>query len=197
MKSVRALGRELTLFRSLEDGKPYVIGSYCPHLGANLSIGGKVVGGNCVQCPLHGWKISGETGCVAETGEAEEGCAGAPPSGTPPVDCYLVREVNEMVLVYLHGDRDAPRRGRGLTSRQAGPEAAEWEVPAKEPILGKTHHLVGIVEYLVPCHLTEIAESRVDVNARWRRRKEWRVGKGEDFRESEGPISEVSTNLGV
>ena len=35
--------------------------AYCPHLGANLGVGGHVRG-NCIECPFHGWQFDGETG---------------------------------------------------------------------------------------------------------------------------------------
>lgn len=41
-------GEQLTLLRS-ESGEVYLVDSYCPHLGANLSIGGRVVNENCIQ----------------------------------------------------------------------------------------------------------------------------------------------------
>lgn len=36
--------------------------AYCPHLGANMAVGGKVVNTDCLECPFHGWQFSGETG---------------------------------------------------------------------------------------------------------------------------------------
>lgn len=41
-----------------------IVDAYCPHLGANLGVGGRVHG-NCIECPFHGWQFDGETGqCV-------------------------------------------------------------------------------------------------------------------------------------
>ena len=41
-----------------------IVDAYCPHLGANLGVGGRVQG-NCIECPFHGWQFDGETGqCV-------------------------------------------------------------------------------------------------------------------------------------
>lgn len=60
---IEALGHNFAVFRG-EDGKSYVMDAYCPHLGANLAIGGHVEK-NCITCPFHGWKYEGETGlCV-------------------------------------------------------------------------------------------------------------------------------------
>ena len=55
--------KNLAVFRG-EDGVAYVVDAYCPHLGANMSVLGKVIR-NCLQCPFHGWTFRGEDGvCV-------------------------------------------------------------------------------------------------------------------------------------
>ena len=52
------------MFRG-NDGVAYVVDAYCPHLGANMSVLGKVINDNCIQCPFHGWTFRGEDGlCV-------------------------------------------------------------------------------------------------------------------------------------
>ncbi len=45
-----------------EDGVARVMSAYCPHMGADLSIG-KVVGNN-IQCKFHKWEMNGEGWCV-------------------------------------------------------------------------------------------------------------------------------------
>ena len=62
VKQISVLGGEFALFRG-EDGKARMISAFCPHLGANLAIGGKVTK-NCLSCPFHGWKFDGDTGKV-------------------------------------------------------------------------------------------------------------------------------------
>lgn len=59
-RSVNAIGQHFALFRD-ERARVHVLDAYCPHLGANLGVGAKVVG-NCVECPFHGWQFDGETG---------------------------------------------------------------------------------------------------------------------------------------
>src|ERR1700737_3567486 len=49
--------RDLVLFRG-EDGAPYLVDAYCPHLGAHLGVGGRVEEG-CIRCPVHGWRVCG------------------------------------------------------------------------------------------------------------------------------------------
>lgn len=55
-------GRALVMFRD-EAGKPAVLDAYCPHLGAHLGIGGKVVEGR-IQCPFHAWEFDGTGKCA-------------------------------------------------------------------------------------------------------------------------------------
>lgn len=63
VKYISVLGEQLAVFRGT-NGVAYIVNAYCPHLGANLGIGGQVVG-NCIQCPFHGWVYRGEDGkCV-------------------------------------------------------------------------------------------------------------------------------------
>ena len=57
------VGLNLAVFRDTS-GKAHVLDAYCPHLGANLAVGGRVFG-SCLECPFHGWKFRGEDGkCV-------------------------------------------------------------------------------------------------------------------------------------
>ncbi len=65
-RSVKALhyfGRDLVLFRT-DDGKANLLDAHCPHIGAHLGHGGKVIG-NTIQCPFHGWRIAGDGSCAA------------------------------------------------------------------------------------------------------------------------------------
>jgi phenylpropionate dioxygenase-like ring-hydroxylating dioxygenase large terminal subunit len=44
----QAVGKVFAVFRG-EDGKVAILDAYCVHLGANMAVGGKVVG-NCLVC---------------------------------------------------------------------------------------------------------------------------------------------------
>lgn len=59
-KYVSALGQYLVVFRG-RSGQVHILDAYCPHLGANLGVGGIVIG-DCIQCPFHGWTFRGEDG---------------------------------------------------------------------------------------------------------------------------------------
>ncbi|MBK7975363.1 MAG: Rieske 2Fe-2S domain-containing protein [Deltaproteobacteria bacterium] len=96
----RLAGRELVMFRT-EQGRLTVSGAHCPHLGAHLGHGGRVLG-ETLRCPFHGFRYATDGVCVA-TEYADP---------TPPRACLEVwpsREVAEQVLVFV-GTRDgAPR----------------------------------------------------------------------------------------
>lgn len=60
---MQAFGETMAVFRG-EDGVVHVTDAYCPHIGANMAVGG-VVKGSCLECPFHGWLFRGTDGaCV-------------------------------------------------------------------------------------------------------------------------------------
>jgi phenylpropionate dioxygenase-like ring-hydroxylating dioxygenase large terminal subunit len=46
-------GRRLICYRGAS-ATPYVLDAYCPHLGADIAVGGTVADDSIV-CPFHGW----------------------------------------------------------------------------------------------------------------------------------------------
>ena len=60
VKSVHYFGEDLVVFRN-RSGEPRVVDAYCPHLGAHLGEGGRVIG-DSIRCPFHGWQYDGSTG---------------------------------------------------------------------------------------------------------------------------------------
>ena len=54
LRNVEIFDQEWVLFRS-ESGKVGMTDPYCPHLGAHIGHGGKVVGEN-IRCPFHHWE---------------------------------------------------------------------------------------------------------------------------------------------
>ncbi|KAG0353143.1 hypothetical protein BGZ54_002392 [Gamsiella multidivaricata] len=61
--SVNGLGRAFAVFRGEVDEEVHILDALCPHLGANIAIGG-VVEGDAVKCPFHGWKFDGNGLCI-------------------------------------------------------------------------------------------------------------------------------------
>lgn len=43
VRQVEALGLNLAVFRGSESGAVFVTDAYCPHLGANIAVGGRSV----------------------------------------------------------------------------------------------------------------------------------------------------------
>lgn len=62
VKSISALGQFMVAFRG-EDGRVGVLDAFCPHLGAHLGVGGKVLG-NFLRCPFHGWAFDATGRCA-------------------------------------------------------------------------------------------------------------------------------------
>ena len=70
------LGEQVVAFRT-RSGRPSVVSAHCPHLGANLARGGKVIG-ESLRCPFHSlrWNVDGS-------------CAGSEYPGNPPYENRL------------------------------------------------------------------------------------------------------------
>lgn len=100
VKFVCALGEHLAVFRG-EDGNANIIDAYCPHLGANLAIGGQVVG-NCLQCPFHGWEYRGTDGQCTKVPYTE-----SIPSFAK-VKSWPCLERNNSILMWYHAEGVEP-----------------------------------------------------------------------------------------
>ncbi len=99
VKPLRYFGREMVLFRT-ESGRPVMFDAHCPHLGADLGLGGKVVG-ESIQCPFHAWKFGADGGCV----EVPE-CERVPPKARANV--WHTRERNGVIIAWFHPKGIAP-----------------------------------------------------------------------------------------
>src|SRR5262245_38908340 len=60
VKSIHYFGEDLVIFRG-RSGEAHVLDPYCPHLGAHLGEGGRVMG-EALRCPFHGWTFDGNSG---------------------------------------------------------------------------------------------------------------------------------------
>jgi len=54
-------GSKLVAYRGEDDGKVHVLDAYCPHMGADLSLG--MVSGNSLVCPFHQWSWGSDGAC--------------------------------------------------------------------------------------------------------------------------------------
>ncbi len=96
---LRYFGKDLVLFRT-ESGVLTVLDAHCPHLGAHLGHGGKVVGEN-IRCPFHAWEF-----------DASGKCTTVPYAKRLPmksdIPCWHVREKNGLVMLWHDIDGAAP-----------------------------------------------------------------------------------------
>ena len=99
VKSLRYFGERLVAFRG-EDGVVHVLDAFCAHMGADLGVGGKVVG-QSIECPFHAWRYCGTGECVAIP-YARKIPAKARQRSWP------AREVNGLVLVHHDPTGAAP-----------------------------------------------------------------------------------------
>uniref|UniRef100_T1JNQ2 Rieske domain-containing protein n=1 Tax=Strigamia maritima TaxID=126957 RepID=T1JNQ2_STRMM len=129
VKSVTALGQHFAVFRTNE-GKVYVVDAYCPHLGADLGVGGRVIG-NCIECPFHGWQFDGKNG----------ECIHIPYTDKIPafakIKTWTAVERMGWVFVWHHADDAEP----------------EWILDEIEQIPSGEYIFHGRSEYIVNAHI--------------------------------------------
>jgi len=140
VKYLEFFGEHLVLFRG-ENGKAAILDAYCPHLGANLAVGGKVVG-NCVECPFHGWQFQ-------EDGK----CAHIPYTDKVPevakTRSWPVAELNGSIHIWY----DALGRLENIP----------WNLPDLQEIKDGKFTFHGVFENYVEAHIQEIPENGSDV----------------------------------
>ncbi len=138
---VRALdyvGRNLVLFRG-EDGQPTLADAHCPHLGAHLGVGGRVVGSR-LQCPFHGWEWE-RTGRCYRIPYSER----IPPNAL--LRTYPVVERNGALWFWYDPDGGAPNFEVPVIREWVDPTyGAEWQ-----------HHV-----WVIRAHPQDILENGID-----------------------------------
>jgi 3-ketosteroid 9alpha-monooxygenase subunit A len=117
VKPLKYFGRELVLFRG-EDGEAAVLDAYCPHLGAHLGYGGKVV--DCtLRCPFHAWRFDRAGRCV-EVPYAKK----IPPRAQ--LEPWLVRERNGLIFVWHARNGEAPDYEIPVIAEHGSPDWTPW-----------------------------------------------------------------------
>lgn len=137
VKEVQAFDRELVLYRT-RSGLPVLQDAYCPHLGANLAVEGRVVG-ESVRCPFHGWRFGTDGKCV-EIPYCDE----IPERAR--IRSWHVEERNGEIYVWFHPENTAPQWGLPELPELGDPK---WTEPR-------------YTEFLVPAHVQDIAENSCD-----------------------------------
>jgi 3-ketosteroid 9alpha-monooxygenase subunit A len=97
--SLRYFARDLIAWRDA-DSRVRVFDAICPHLGANLSYGARLVDG-CVECPYHHFRYGPDGACVA-VGYAKR------INDRARVRTFPVIERNQQVYVWYHPDAAEP-----------------------------------------------------------------------------------------
>ncbi|KAG6461500.1 hypothetical protein O3G_MSEX012668 [Manduca sexta] len=134
--SVDALGQNLCVYRG-EDGVARCVDAYCPHLGANLAIGGTVCG-SCIECPFHKWKFNADGACVSVPGVEHA------PKGVS-IKTWTTVEADGAVWIWYDAEGREP-----LWSMSDSPQM-------------KTFGYRGRNEFIVSAHIQEIPENGADV----------------------------------
>lgn len=99
VRPLHAFGRRLVLYRT-EGGEARVFDAHCPHLGADLGVGGKVEG-DSIRCPFHGWRYGADGACV-EVPYAKR----IPPAAK--LRAWSAREHSGLVTVWHHAEGKEP-----------------------------------------------------------------------------------------
>jgi phenylpropionate dioxygenase-like ring-hydroxylating dioxygenase large terminal subunit len=99
LTTVHYFDQDLVLFRS-EAGEAFALDPFCPHLGAHLGFGGRVVGDR-VRCPFHAWEFTGEGQCVRVPYAKK-----IPPKAK--LRSWPLLERNGMLYVHFHKEGAAP-----------------------------------------------------------------------------------------
>jgi len=130
------------LFRT-ESGEARMLEAFCPHLGAHLGHGGKVMGDR-IACPFHGWQLDGD-GKVREVPYAD-----AKPRRVQEGEClysYPVQERNQMIWAWYHPRRIAPTFEIDDIPEFSDPDWTELET----------------YEWEIESHIQETGENAVDI----------------------------------
>lgn len=106
VKPLHYFNQDMVLFRT-RSGEARVLDAFCPHLGAHLAHGGRVMG-ETIRCPFHGWQFEGEDGRCTHIPYCER----IPPRAR--VKSWPVQEKNGLVWVWHHTEDKPP----------------EWDFPA-------------------------------------------------------------------
>ncbi|KAK7788250.1 hypothetical protein R5R35_013620 [Gryllus longicercus] len=139
VRHVAALGENWAVLRTA-DGQAHVLDAYCPHLGANMAVGG-AVRGDCLECPFHGWRFNAHDGR----------CAAVPYADKVPEFARVKRwescEANGFVFVWYHAEGEPP----------------SWQVEAVPQVARGEWLFRGRSEFLINSHIQEIPENGGDV----------------------------------
>ncbi len=139
LKTVKFFNKELIVARG-QSGKARVMDAHCPHLGAHIGKGGKVVGDD-IQCPFHGWQF-GEDGNCTKIPYCDHIPKKAKLGG------YVTQEVGDVIFIYFGNEGTAIE--------------PEFTLPACEEFHDDKWSKPLHLGYNLQSHVQEMAENTVD-----------------------------------
>lgn len=137
VRELQVFGKNLVLFRGM-DGVASILDAFCPHLGANLGVAGKV-NKNCLRCCFHGWEFDTDGKCVKV-----EGTSTIPPNST--IYKWPTCETNGGIFVWHDADRGEPT----------------WAIPPIDSINEGRWYRAGRTWCHVNAHIQELPENGAD-----------------------------------
>jgi len=161
--------RPLVLWRD-ESRAAHVNDAFCPHLGAHLGHGGKVVGCE-IACPFHGWQFDTEGHNTLIPYSERINAKGT-------IKTYPVVERNGLIMAWYHPFDEAPA----------------WDVP-EVPEFNDLEHYTPMVQrtYTVEAPWQDLAENGVD-SAHFRYVHNTEEVPVLDSYEQDGPLSRMRSS---
>jgi phenylpropionate dioxygenase-like ring-hydroxylating dioxygenase large terminal subunit len=140
VESLRLFGRDVVAFRD-ERGRAHLVDAYCPHLGAHLGHGGRVVG-ESIRCPFHGWEFEGGSGKCTRIANGD-----APPARAK-LESWHVDERAGAIFFWFHERGEAPAWRIGDLPELDEPGWSDWRVSSWD----------------LPARIQDISENDADVS---------------------------------
>jgi 3-ketosteroid 9alpha-monooxygenase subunit A len=120
---LKFFGRKFAAFRD-GDGRPVILDAICPHLGANIAVGG-VVDGEGIRCPFHHWRFG-----------VDGRCNDIPYSKIIPprarIRSYPAREINGSVFLWHDPEYGAPDYELPDMAEYRDPQWVKWSMVRKD-----------------------------------------------------------------
>ncbi len=138
VRPIHYFGEDLVLFRS-RSGHARVLDAFCPHLGAHLGHGGRVMG-ETVRCPFHGWQFDGTSGDCVHIPYCER----VPQQAR--VRAWDVQEKNGMIFAWHHSEGKPP----------------EWDFPTLPEIGDSEWSEPRFFDLEIPAHVQDTHENNND-----------------------------------
>ncbi|TDZ78938.1 3-ketosteroid-9-alpha-monooxygenase oxygenase subunit [Mycobacteroides salmoniphilum] len=133
--SLNYFSKALIAYRG-RDGVATVRDAHCPHYGAHLGVGGKMVDGT-VECPFHGWRFDAQGKCTV--------APFAPRAPKVTLRGYPTAEHSGLIFAYI-GGQGAP----------------QWNVPAIPEATAREYASPIVDVSTARIHIQEMRENIVD-----------------------------------